>query len=744
MNATTTERLYGLLPAVYRLRDADQGEPLRALLGVIESELQLVEGDIARLYDNWFIETCDEWVVAYIGDLLGVRGLPAGRTGLVFTQRGLVANTLAHRQGKGTAATLEQVARDVTGWPAKAVEFFRHLATTQQLNHLILTPPAAVDLRDLDRLELINGPFDGSAHTADVRHADNGRGCYNIPQVGLFLWRLQSYPLERATARAVASPADGRYTFDPLGNAIPLFNQPRTETDTSQSIAEIDVPAPLRRLPLYEELEARRQALVDGQTPAPSYFGSDPVLQVFLDGGNDPVSPEQILICNLSDPPAPAADWQRPPLTKPYTPAPPPGSPQQPPVVQLQIAVAVDPALGRLAFPAGVSHTSVEVSFSSGFSGDLGGGPYNRQDTVAAWLASYGGGTLWQKGVTQAAVAVQGDPTNLVSTIGAAIQSWNSQPAGTIGIIAVMDSHTYAETLTGQAAVTIPAGSALLIVAADWPLTPRIDDPAQQGRIPGQLTPFGVRSHLRGSLAVQGAAAAGSLNPGSLTINGMLIEGALSVLPGNLGLLQVIHTTLTPAAGTISVSAGSPIEQRNDSLAVTLQRGIAGPMTLATTVRLLTVQDSIVDAGSDTAIAISAPAAEVQSSTIRGQTTAKSLNAGNSLFTGVVTVARRQTGCTRFCYVPAGSVTPRRYRCQPAANAAGGGIVPLFTSFTFGQPGYGQLAPGNPAAIVTGAADEGEMGAFNFLQQTQRLGSLRARLSEYMRIGLETGTFFST
>src|ERR671924_2151392 len=112
MSASTDERLYPLLPAVHRLRDASQGEALRALLGVIESELKLLEEDISRLYDNWFIETCEEWVVPYIGDLLGVRGLiPVQKA--AFSQRALVANTLGYRRRKATSAMLGQLARDV-------------------------------------------------------------------------------------------------------------------------------------------------------------------------------------------------------------------------------------------------------------------------------------------------------------------------------------------------------------------------------------------------------------------------------------------------------------------------------------------------------------------------------------------------------------------------------------------------------------------------------------------------------
>ena len=66
MSTATRERLYELLPAIYRIRDAENGEPLHALLTIMGDELARIEDDIAGLYDDWFIETCAEWVVPYI------------------------------------------------------------------------------------------------------------------------------------------------------------------------------------------------------------------------------------------------------------------------------------------------------------------------------------------------------------------------------------------------------------------------------------------------------------------------------------------------------------------------------------------------------------------------------------------------------------------------------------------------------------------------------------------------------
>lgn len=65
--------LYERLPEIYRLRDAGQSPPgqLEAYLGLIDEVLRAVRDDTEGLYHNQFIETCDDWVVPYIGDLLG-------------------------------------------------------------------------------------------------------------------------------------------------------------------------------------------------------------------------------------------------------------------------------------------------------------------------------------------------------------------------------------------------------------------------------------------------------------------------------------------------------------------------------------------------------------------------------------------------------------------------------------------------------------------------------------------------
>src|SRR5262245_36286754 len=193
------QKLYELLPAIYRARDAEQGEPLRQLLTVIAGQVAVLEEDIEQLYDNQFIETCADWVVPFIGDLVGYRQL-YGKTPQVRSPRAEVADTIRLRRSKGTAAMLGQLASDVTGWDACAVEMFRNLATTQSMNHLRPGNLATSSVRGTLKLEHANGPFDSMAHTVDVRRIASNRGRYNIGNIAIYLWRLRSYALSNSPA----------------------------------------------------------------------------------------------------------------------------------------------------------------------------------------------------------------------------------------------------------------------------------------------------------------------------------------------------------------------------------------------------------------------------------------------------------------------------------------------------------------------------------------------------------------
>lgn len=712
------DRLYQRLPALYRLRDAEQGEPLRALLSIVDDELNALEADITGLYENWFIETCEEWVVPYMGDLLGVRGLNTIQAA-AFSQRAYVANTLHYRRRKGTACILEQLARDVTGWTAHAVEYFERLQTTQYMNHIRLFN-ATPDLRDTRRLNLIPGPFDTLPRTANVRHINNRRGRHNIPNVGIFLWRLQNYRLEGVTPRQAA--VGYGYHFNPLGSPAPLFNEPLS----GSAPREQGVPAPIRPLDFYHDTCAYHEQFSGVANPPPNsrYYGPARSLHIIKDGA--PVTPSEIICKNLST-------WDRPPAGK----------------------VAVDVARGRIAFAAGEEPAGgVWVNFNYGLSADIGGGPYDRRERLARPIPGV---------IEEFAIGTGKD----FDSLPAALAAWDAAgkpPA----IIRFYDSRSYDANIT----IDLPRKGWLVIEAENgerpallnaFPLTVNapFDNPPVES-----ITAEDVAALTLGGLLLEG----------EMRISGKL---NLSITDCTLTPGQALDENgfpRHPAQPSLRVT-GTDLAD----LSVEIAFSIVGALQMPSACKSLAVQDSIVDAatpqGADAparaAIAADAdasapgPAATLKRVTVIGEVYVAILSlASEVVFTANVRAERRQQGCVRFSHVPEGSQTPQHYRCQPdlslAAMAKQMGldqpgllpadvyldtawrVRPQFTSAHYGNPAYAQLAAVCAEAICTGAEDGAEMGVFCLLQQPQREANLRVALDEYLRFGLEAGIFYVT
>jgi hypothetical protein len=760
MSLAMPERLYRLLPAVHRLRDAGQGEPLRALLAVIEVELERIEADVAGLYDNWFIETCDEWVVPYIGDLLGVRPMrPVPSAGV--SARAYVANTIAYRRRKGTAVVLEQLARDVTGWPARAVEYFQRLATTQHMNHVRPASHFTAGVRDAARAEgaaQAGGAFDPFTHNAELRHIATRGGRHNIPHVGLFLWRLRSHtigagsPGDEAADFISARALGGWWSVHPAGLDTPLFNRARTETTITHLAAEDNVPGPLRRLALHAELERLRTGVAD---PPPRFMtGDDPVLRLFvrLQGEVVPVevAREDIHLCALPDEVVLASPPAR--------------------------AVALDPARGRLGFPGGLAVQEVWVQASFGAAGDLGGGPYDRSAALrradaaagsaidAAGRGGFDDPSVWQVGVSHLH-ADDGSGT-LFGSLRDAVAAWHAQPPGTTGVIVLMDSLSEVDTMPLE--VAVGERSRLLVVAGGWPLEAIPGaPPGSVARLPGHVQPRGVRAHRIGDLVVRGSAPAGSADPGACVIQGLMLEGRLGVGAGHLGSLALSHSTLLPGFGGLVVEGAG-----NERLRLGIAHSICAAIAVDAAVDAVVVEDSLVgDEGGSPAVSLAVPqaAASLRRCTFFGAVAVQGIEASDCLFAGGLVAERQQSGCVRYSHVPPGSRSPRRYRCQPELELAmqlearrrrappptaaeedalraevEARIRPLFVSRRVGDPGFGQLARRCPLPIRTGAESGAEMGAYEFLKQPQREANLRDALDEYLRFGLEAGTFFVT
>lgn len=740
------DRLYRLLPAYYRELDAEKDHALRALLRLIGGQADLLRGDIEQLGNDFFIETCQRWAIPYIGalvandllhdiDLAGAAQTaeslfpdlagPNLRPGAAVRTRADVAKTIYYRRRKGTPPMLEELARDVAGWPAHVVEFFERLTWTQNLNHLRPHSVHTADQRDVEASDRVPGPFSPASHTVDVRRIDSSEGWYNIRNVGFFLWRLRRYPLRNVTPRAILN-LDWRYTFSPLGHSAPLFTAARREADETGLAGELHVPGAIRPAAFFEDLKRAQTA---PQPPASTAYYGDPQTTgasfVVFDGGL-PVPAHEIACANLEN-------WVS--ISRPE------GS-----------AIWVDVRRGRLIVGKGRSTPNLTVAYSYGFSADLGGGPYDRRkwlvrSSAAAQLFTVGvGGTH--------------------ATLDNALLDWS-----------VASQHDTFITIVDDA--TYEWGAAIALHE-----TGKLTIQARSGARPC-IRPAG------GSIRVNGTSSGSEL-----TLNGLLIEGGIEI-DQDIERLRLLHCTLVPGRSIaeevehpeggvgIRASGGDDARPINAGLRVEIAFSITGPLRLPEHAAGLWLLDSIIDGSEQTghprvaAIAgerngSAAPVASIERCTIFGSSSFLELPmASDTIFTAPVTVTRRQDGCVRFSFVPEGSMTPRRHRCQPnlaidaevasaraRAEASGSAwnaaseqdlierlvrrMVPSFEAEAYGQPAYAQLRRAVPIEIRAGASDGAEMGAFNHLKQPQREANLRIRLDEYLPVGLDAGFLWVT
>ncbi|MFL6247280.1 MAG: hypothetical protein ACJ74H_14710 [Thermoanaerobaculia bacterium] len=690
------DRLYRLLPAVYRARDAGEGLPLRDLLRVIAEQVMVVEDDIARMYDDWFIETCSDWVVPYIAELVGYSAVQGTRAA-----RRDVADYIRNLRRRGTAALLEELAHDSGGFSSRVVELFTLLGWTQNLNHRNARRGQLAELREGEGLELIDSPFDREAHTIDVRNvtAPRHHGLHNIPNAAAYVWRLRAFPLTKTAAYLPQRTSAFLFTFNPLGYDAPLFTSARFEPDPTAIAGEINVPAPIRRRALERHLT--------------DYYPES--FAIWLNDSDTPVPPNHLVVADLSK-------WT-------YVPK--------------DGTVAVDPQLGRIALPE--EPTSVRVSYHYGFSGDIGAHESPR--------------TISQP---RDAVLYRVGENEEHPTVKSALDAWKTEKKKKPhAVIEIADSNTYTEDVP---AIELGEKESLQIRGA------------QRTRPVLRILDYGPSraESLRINMA----------DRSRFTLDGVVLAGRPLRIHGRgktppMVRVAVRRSTLVP--GWDLDEHCHPAEPEESSLivenvrgAIAIERSILGTITVKNEVLeadpvTIDVRDSIVDATDDELAAISGSAGyawavlRIIRCTVIGEILAHAMELGeSSIFTAPLTIVRRQIGCIRFCHVPAGSRTPRRYHCQPdlveqaVKDAAAPGentmprieeerrrVKPRFTSTSFASPAYCQLDFDCADEIARGAEDEGEMGAFHDLFLPQRVSALRARLDRSTPAGMETGIIFA-
>jgi hypothetical protein len=613
------EKLWALLPAVYRGADAvdleDRG-PLRELVERIGVQAAVLRRSIDRLWEDQSIETCDDWVIPYIADLLATNVVSA------LDARGKrvdVAKTIHYRRRKGTVAVLEEIARDVTGWDARVVEFFRRLARTRHgldpalgwpletrnslavaqglLGRRTRTPAGGLlDVRDTyGASRAAFTAFDEGAHTVDVRHGRGRAGWYGISRLGVFVWRLKSV-LVSGVDPVPYTNCPRKLTFDPTGRELPLFAVSAGRYgDEWVSPEEHELCAPISRALLATSLEAL-YARADETDPDVLDWRA---LAVF-DGelSSDALVTAADFTGDLRDLDAPDAGKH-----------------------------GIDPEAGALYLAEGsaLDPRALLVAYAGGFSSSIGAGAYDR---------SLLGG--------QPISALPLQPTVTGGTPGA---------IGPSGTLEIGDSRTY----DGMPDVAVEPGGMLVLRAG--------------GRCRPCLRFEPLNETARAWTFTGGLA---SNRRSSLWLDGLLVSGASLVLDGDFETVTLSACTLDPGAldgegKKLATSADgrklvpSRLQVKGHVQRLVVDRSISGPIELAGkgTIATLVIADSIVqNVHGARAIDIDTGKVEISRATVLGTGRVHQLEAQNSILHDQFDVIDHQHGCVRFSAWAAGGSLP--------------------------------------------------------------------------------------
>jgi hypothetical protein len=240
------DRLYRLLPELYRLRDFPdaKNEPKKALqtepgleelyrfVHVLAAPLAEVRQSIEEMHGNLFVDTAADWALPFLAQLVD---LP-----LIFPEarsnRRDLRSAVAFRRRKGTRATLEQLGNELSERLVVTQEGFKRLLVSQDLDFLR-------EAHGMPRLtaplvgEIATGSHDRLAHVVDVRPPTEVSGRYHPRQITHWLHATTLFPLREGEPFAFPAAADRRFAFAPLGAMVGL--RVRKETPTERLLGDV-------------------------------------------------------------------------------------------------------------------------------------------------------------------------------------------------------------------------------------------------------------------------------------------------------------------------------------------------------------------------------------------------------------------------------------------------------------------------------------------------------------------------
>jgi hypothetical protein len=778
MNGTTTvrdgferyytEKLWALVPEVYRHEDGIAANPgvLRRIVELIGADAARSRRSIDRLWEDQHIETCDDWAVPYIADLVGARLVSAHDT---RTSRVDAANAIRFRRRRGTPDLLDTLVRAISGWDVVLVEGFRRLARTR---HRLDGIPrfegmytrtmsgGTADLRNPAGAEIADGPFDEFFHTLDTRRLRGRDGRFGIPKLNFHLYRTRAYAMTDVDPVELVVPAGldrpRTFTIDPSGRDIPLFIDAEPVDQDSVSALPGQLSRPTCGQPLEWEITQAMRCRVLGHT---AYDVSTSHIEELRELPNPPTPADEQALFRvletrfeseralrrrlqdlgagilLANPP----DWYRRLIDLALVartgkahlyPAQVEISSGGTPFARGEISSASladlechpDPegTLARLLIGAEQARfasipeddadfdPSVE-RYHYGFSGDVGAGPYPRDPIPAADVPS----RTAANGVVPDGGVLQGDGLRIADNRTYSLAIRSTSPIDNAVLQAAPQRRPYVVFTDGDANLRPAAIETTFLIDGGWY---GVNDPANP-----------PAEHAVADFVIEGADGAApeqydfdrveirfaTLDPGGVRADGIRIPATRLVVRARIRRLIIRRSIVGPVIVTREENPDDP-----------------------SVVDEVLICESIVDAGETSdRLAVSNPFGTVivESSTILGDVSAAILKASDSIVDGGVRVVNNQAGCFRFSASEPGDGVrlPPRYRdvLEPIAPST-------FNSTRLGDPQYAQLSIVAPASIARGAENGSEMGAFSHLITPIRLASVQAKVNEFGPVGL--------
>ena len=773
--AAVRKPLYQRLPEIYRIRDEEQipAGQLKAYLDILDQTQAALYDNIDSLYHDLFIDTCHDWVIPYIADLLGTSHL----SGDPWTLRADVARTVKHRRRKGTLGAIESLTYALSRWAVHTVELRERIAWNQHLNHQRPDrngePPlpllieenqyiggavrgGTINLRDPALLSFYNGPFDPFARVIDVKPLITGALRDNIPNLGIFIWRLEDYTLP-----VIQPPLNKNERFKPLPESVPAGD--------AEFVVGFDLHPLAEPMVLFNTHRYNADAEPPDLTGMDAVPGPMPAARLSQDTptGKPESYVELVFYATSADLPAELSD-ERVGLTL-YLPDALSGAPWRlrganlcawqdglfPPLREYEIAV--DPDHGRVLFGVTDAATEADViadglfaSPTYGFSGPTGAHPVTRGDVSGDCILLSYDSYVDEAGVTHAAPGGSG----LEEVLGD-IQD-RSGPL----VIEIRDSRTYELNLNAVSGIGDELGlkvlrlSDTLYIRAASGQRPVIKLARPLAFRPHDVTDPGIADL---NVTLEGLYITWDKNSAEFDPTTALIERAalnqllLEECTLDPGSYQALNGVRQPARYGLRLDNDYGFdpgggEDFDQVPMIVLEASICGPIAMDDGYEL-SLADSIVDAASGSGAAAPAlvvhaatgdaetewgPALEVDGMTCFGRMRVESATGQGGIWLHSLKVHDDLIGCIKFsCFSGNGDKLPQHQAC-----VFGTRVALSFASEIFGQAGYGQLRLRSDRRILEQGPDRDAMGAFGYLLNTHKWKNINIRYREFMPVGV--------